>query len=69
MARRRTSPLDEIASLPWYVGVTLGIIAFVFVRSGGGGLMAPLAWVFLGGCWLAAAVSFLRGCCKGTPPA
>jgi restriction system protein len=59
MARRKSSPLDEIASLPWYVGVTLGIIAFLLVR-GFGGALAPLAWVFLAGCWLAAAVSFLN---------
>lgn len=59
MARRKTSLLDEIASLPWYVGVTLGIIAFVFMR-GVGGVFASLGWLFLVGCWLAAAVSFLN---------
>ena len=58
MARRKSSLLDEIASLPWYVGVTLGIIAFVFIRNVVGGALAPLAWVFLIGCWAAAAVSF-----------
>lgn len=60
MARRKSSLLDEIASLPWYVGVTLGIIAFVFIRSIIGGALAPLAWVFLAGCWAAAAVSFVN---------
>jgi len=58
MARRKTGLLDEIATLPWYVGVALGIIAFLFVRQVGG-LLAPLAWMFLTGCWLAALVSFV----------
>ena len=58
MARRKTGLLDEIATLPWYVGVVLGIIAFVFARQFGG-LLAPLAWMFLAGCWLAALVSFV----------
>lgn len=60
MARRKTGSLDEIAGLPWYVGVALGIIAFVFVRLFGG-LLAPLAWMFLAGCWMAALVSFVGG--------
>lgn len=60
MARRKDGLLDEIASLPWPVGVVLGIIAFVFVRNIGGAF-APLAWVFLFGLWAAAGVSFLKG--------
>lgn len=60
MARKRhTSILDEIASLPWYAGLVLGIIAFILVRSLGG-MVAPLAWIFLIACWLAAGVSFLK---------
>lgn len=59
MARRKTGLLDEIASLPWYAGVALGIIAFVFVRKVGGAVLAPLAWVFLAGCWMAALASFV----------
>ena len=58
MARRKTGLLDELATLPWYVGVALGIIAFLFVRQFGG-LLAPLAWMFLAACWLAALVSFV----------
>lgn len=60
MARRNTSLLDGIASLPWFFGVALGIVAFLFVRYVMGGVLAPLAWVFLAGCWMAALVSFLR---------
>ena len=60
MARRKVSLLDEIASLPWLVGVALGIIAFLFVRQVAGGVLAPLAWLFLAGCWMAAVVSFFR---------
>jgi len=60
MARRRTGLLDELASLPWYIGAALGVLAFGFVHQVGG-VFAPLAWVLLGGCWLAALVSFLRG--------
>ncbi len=59
MAHRKTSLLDEIASLPWYAGVALGLIAFVFVRSFGG-MLAPLSWMLLAGCWIAAGVSFLN---------
>lgn len=59
MARRKTSLLDEVASLPWLVGVALGIIAFLFVRHVADGVLTPLAWVFLAGCWMAALVSFL----------
>lgn len=59
MARRKTGLLDEIASLPWYVGIALGIIAFVFVRKVGGAMLAPLAWVSLAGCWMAALASFV----------
>lgn len=60
MARRKTGLLDEIASLPWFVGIALGIIAFLFVRHVAGGVLAPLAWVVLAGCWMAAVVSFFR---------
>lgn len=59
MARRKTGLLDEIATLPWHVGVALGVIAFVFVRSVAGGVLAPLAWVLLASCWMAALASFV----------
>ncbi len=59
MPRRKTSLLDEIASLPWYAGLALGLIAFVLTRSVGG-VLAPLAWMFLAACWIAAGMSFLN---------
>lgn len=81
MARRRkSSPIDDMASLPWPIGIALGLIGFaavrwgpaVYFRNAGGtintaigdqfanGALAPLAWVVLGLCWIAAAVSYLR---------
>lgn len=60
MARRNAGLLDELASLPWYAGAVLGVVAFWFVRQMDD-MFAPFAWVFLTGCWLAALVSFLRG--------
>ena len=60
MARRKTGLLDDLASLPWYIGATLGVLAFGFIHQIGG-VLTPLAWVFLAACWVAALVSFLRG--------
>lgn len=60
MARRKTSVLDDIAALPWFIGVTLGVIAFFMTRNVAGGMFAPLAWLFLAACWLAALVSFFN---------
>lgn len=59
MARRKKdSILDDIASMPWPFGLVLGIIAFLFVRNFGGQMFAPLAWLFLAACWIAAGSSF-----------
>ena len=34
MARRKQSGLDFIASMPWPVGMTLGVVAFMLIRYG-----------------------------------
>lgn len=59
MARRKNGLLDDLASLPWYIGAAVGVLAFGLTRQFGG-VLAPLEWLFLAGCWLAALVSFLR---------
>lgn len=59
MTRRRGSMLDEIASAPWPVGLALGLVGFVFIRSINAAF-APLAWMFLIACALGAAVSFQK---------
>ncbi len=61
MGRRKTSVLDDIAALPWFIGVALGVVGFVFIRNSVGGALAPLAWMTLAACWLAALVSFFNG--------
>lgn len=73
--------MDLVATLPWPVGVALGIVAYLGVRYGIGlylqnaggpmlrsmgeqaanGMFAPLAWMALVMCWIAAAVSFVGG--------
>jgi len=78
MARRRQSGLEAIASLPWPVGVALGLVGFwavryglggyvaqrgealgaVFAAQAAGGALAPLAWMVLLLCWIAALASF-----------
>ena len=80
MARRKKeSGLDVIASLPWPVGIVLGLLAFWLIRYGVGeyfastggpllsgvakqasAVLAPLAWLVLAMCWIAAVVSFVR---------
>lgn len=61
MARRKkNSVLDDIASMPWPFGLVLGIVAFLFTRKVGGQMFSPLAWLFLGACWMAAASSFFQ---------
>lgn len=79
MGRRGESGLDAIASLPWPLGVGLGIAAWFCIQYGipwwfgrsdgalsqamahqfGSGALAPLAWVALALCWIAAFVSWL----------
>lgn len=77
--RRRESGIDVVASLPWPVGVALGVLAYLGLRyglgfflgrAGGpllggaseafGGMLAPIAWMALILCWIAAAGSFFR---------
>ncbi len=60
MARRKTGALDDIASMPWFVGVALGLLALFLARNIAGGTFAPLGWLFLAACWLAALVSFFN---------
>ena len=80
MRRRKESGMDLIASMPWPVGIALGIAAYLLFRYGigayfsatGGALLqqmgkqasagayAPLAWMALALCWIAAAASFVR---------
>jgi restriction system protein len=81
MRRKKEFGLDLIATLPWPVGVALGLIGFWAVRYGAGwyfshsggqlgsglgrqfssGSLAPLAWLLLAVCWIAAGVSYMRG--------
>lgn len=60
MSRRKEGLLDEIASLPWPFGLVLGVVAFAVVGQFGGGVLVPLAWVFMAACWAAAGASFLK---------
>ena len=79
MARRKQGLFGSIASMPWLVGIVLGIIGYVAIRYGigwyfssrggvalaavghaaNGGAFGPIAWVWLGICWVAALASFI----------
>jgi len=79
MARRKQGLFGSIASMPWPVGIVLGIIGYVAIRYGigwyfssrggvalaavghaaNGGAFGPIAWVWLGICWVAALASFI----------
>ena len=79
MARRKESGIDLVASMPWPVGMILGLMGYIAIRYGVGwyfgamnnpygsglgtlaasGIYAPLGWVLLIGCWIAALVSFM----------
>ncbi|WP_426700274.1 restriction endonuclease [Rhodanobacter sp. Col0626] len=79
MAKRKQSGIDVVASMPWPVGVLMGLIGYLVIRYGIGayftsthslylsglgklaseGVYAPLGWVLLVGCWIAALASFL----------
>lgn len=79
MAKRRTSGFEQIAAMPWWLGILIGLIGYVAIRHGIGwylasspspvlagmgrmpaaGAYAPLAWILLIGCWLAALASFI----------
>lgn len=77
--RHKESGLDVVASMPWPVGIGLGVagylacrygIGFFFEHAGGpilhgmgeqlGPMLAPLGWMVLVLCWIAACVSFFR---------
>jgi restriction system protein len=79
MAKRTTSGFEQIAAMPWWLGILIGLIGYVAIRHGIGwylasshspvlagmgrmlaaGAYAPLAWMLLIGCWLAALASFV----------
>lgn len=79
MAKRKQSGFEVMASMPWSVGIVLGLVAYIAIRhsigwyfgsinnpytSGLGklaatGIYAPIGWVLLAGCWIAAPVSFI----------
>lgn len=79
MAKRTTSGFEQIAAMPWWLGILAGLIGYIAIRHGVGwylasldnpvlhglgnaaasGIYAPLGWMLLIGCWLAALASFL----------
>jgi len=79
MARRKESGIDVVASMPWPVGIVLGLMGYIAIRYGVGwyfgamnnpywsglrtleasGIYAPLDWIVLIGCWIAALASFM----------
>lgn len=74
MGRRKKGGLDEIASMPWPMGIIAGIVAFILLRHGVGAfvaatgvpvgqqldsLLTPLAWIVMLACWVAAGASWL----------
>jgi restriction system protein len=79
MAKRKPSGFEQLAAVPWWIGILIGLIGYVAIRHGVGwyfasfnnsvlhglgnaaaaGIYAPLAWILLIGCWLAALASFI----------
>jgi len=79
MAKRKQSRFEAVASMPWPMGIVLGLIAYIAIRHGIGwyfgattnpytsglgklaatGIYAPLGWILLAGCWIAALASFI----------
>jgi restriction system protein len=80
MAKRKESGFEAVASMPWPVGIVLGLLGYMAIRHGIGwyfgstdnpylpglgktaaaGSFAPLGWILLTICWIAAIVSFIR---------
>lgn len=78
--RRKTGFLSSMADQPWWVGVVLAVLAYLFMRFGFGQLMPPsrpaqavaegmaqIAWVFALPFLFAAVVSLLRRLVPGRP--
>jgi restriction system protein len=79
VARRTKSGFEQIAAMPWWIGILVGLIGYVAIRHGIGwyfgavnnpytsglgklaasGIYAPLGWILLAGCWIAAFASFI----------
>ena len=77
--RRKTGVLATVVGTPWWIGVALAVIAYLFMRFVFAALMPPgrttqavaegmadMAWVFALPFLLVAAVSFLRSLFRGT---
>ncbi|MCZ8318309.1 MAG: restriction endonuclease [Lysobacteraceae bacterium] len=64
MKRRRSKGVPWIATLPWPVGLIIGLLGFLVIRYGlGDGQLAkafsPFAWAVLAMCWVGALASFI----------
>ena len=57
---RKSSFIDTVALLPWYIGILLGIGLFVWIKSLEAPILSTLAFLPLVGCWIGAYVSFAR---------
>lgn len=77
--RRKTGVLATVVGTPWWIGILLALIAYLFMRFGFAALMPPgrttqavaegmaeIAWVFALPFLLVAAVSFLRSLFRGS---
>lgn len=76
--RRKTGFVASMADRPWWIGVALAVLAYLFMRFGFGALMPPsrtaqavaegmaqIAWVFALPFLFAAVVSLLRSLLRG----
>lgn len=79
MVRRTKSGFEQVAAMPWWSGIVLGLLGYIAIRHGIGwylastnnlylsglgklaatGVYAPLGWMLLIGCWIAALFSFI----------
>ena len=79
MAKRKQSGIEVVASMPWPMGIVLGLLGYMALPHGIGwyfeatgntylsglgklastGTYAPLGWILLIGCWMAAVTSFI----------
>lgn len=78
-AKRQPNGMSIVATLPWPMGMALGLLGYIAKCHGIGwyfgltknpytsglgqlaasGIYAPLGWMLLIGCWIAALLSFL----------